>query len=236
MALVLAALAAEGKSPRIDNVQQIDRGYARSWTQKLLRAGRQHPAGGVAPNPDNLLCYTGRCVPFTPHPATSGHPIHVATMPYRSLAARPIRHALSRRRFLQAALGAAPLWLASRPARAETLTRDVVVIGAGAAGIAAAAELTGAGYTVAVLEGRSRLGGRVWTSRLWPERPIDLGASWIHGTSGNPLTALAKRFKLATAVTDYDNIALYHAGRPVSDRAAGALEKQFEELMRAVAR
>ncbi len=156
-------------------------------------------------------------------------------MSHRSLAARPIRHVLSRRRLLQAALGAMPLWLASRPARAETLTRDVVVIGAGAAGIAAAAELAGAGYTVAILEGRSRMGGRVWTSRLWPGRPVDLGASWIHGTSGNPLTALAKRFKLATAVTDYDSIALYHAGRRVSSQAVSALDEQFEELMSAVA-
>jgi monoamine oxidase len=157
------------------------------------------------------------------------------SLPQRSLAARPIHHALSRRRLLQAALGAVPRWLAARPARAETLTRDVVVVGAGAAGIAAAAELTGAGYTVIVLEGRSRLGGRVWTSRLWPGRPIDLGASWIHGTSGNPLTALAKRFKLRTAVTDYDSISLYQAGRPVNDQAISALDDQFEELMGAVA-
>jgi monoamine oxidase len=59
---------------------------------------------------------------------------------------------------------------------------DVVVIGAGAAGIAAALALHAKGIGVVVLEARERIGGRVWThrDRLTPV-PIELGAEFIHG-------------------------------------------------------
>lgn len=66
----------------------------------------------------------------------------------------------------------------------ETPAADVVVIGAGVAGLAAAARLAAAGRSVVVLEARARAGGRVWTERLpgWP-RPIEYGAEFVH--SGN---------------------------------------------------
>lgn len=61
---------------------------------------------------------------------------------------------------------------------------DVAVIGAGAAGLAAARMLTGAGLTVCILEARGRLGGRIQTLHL-PDLPlpIELGAEFIHGES-----------------------------------------------------
>jgi monoamine oxidase len=85
----------------------------------------------------------------------------------------------------------------------------VVVIGAGMAGLAAAAALRDAGRAVTVLEARGRIGGRVWTSDLWPGLPVDLGASWIHGVRGNPLTALADRLGVPRVETRYDRARVY---------------------------
>ncbi len=58
---------------------------------------------------------------------------------------------------------------------------DVVVLGAGAAGLAAARDLSLEGFRVVVLDARPRLGGRIATERdpSWPI-PIDLGPEFIH--------------------------------------------------------
>jgi monoamine oxidase len=59
---------------------------------------------------------------------------------------------------------------------------DVVVIGAGVAGLAAARRLHEAGVRVVVLEARSRIGGRVFTARTAASpMPIELGAEFLHG-------------------------------------------------------
>lgn len=86
---------------------------------------------------------------------------------------------------------AAPLALAMAPARAAR-NRRVAVIGAGMAGLACARRLVAAGVETIVLEARARIGGRVLTDRRWPGQPVELGATWIHGVSGNPVTALAR--------------------------------------------
>jgi len=69
----------------------------------------------------------------------------------------------------------------------EPLAAEVIVVGAGAAGLSAAAELLRAGRSVLLLEARDRIGGRMWT-RHEPELavPIELGAEFIHGEA--PLT------------------------------------------------
>lgn len=94
-------------------------------------------------------------------------------------------------------------WTARR-ARADA-DQGVAVVGAGMAGLAAARALVERGRTVTVYEARDRIGGRVWTDRSWPGLPVDLGASWIHGVRGNPLTALADEAVVARAKTDYDS-------------------------------
>jgi monoamine oxidase len=59
---------------------------------------------------------------------------------------------------------------------------DVLVVGAGAAGLAAADALTRAGRSVVILEARDRIGGRCWTRRMpGLEVPVELGAEFIHG-------------------------------------------------------
>src|SRR5258707_13317300 len=70
---------------------------------------------------------------------------------------------------------------------------DVIVVGAGAAGLAAAAELAQAGRTVLVLEARERIGGRCWTRREpGLAVPIELGAEFIHGAAEVTHALLAK--------------------------------------------
>ena len=80
---------------------------------------------------------------------------------------------------------------------------DAIVVGAGVAGLAAARRLASAGQRVIVLEARDRIGGRVWTSEVLGP-PIDLGASWIHGTTGNPITQLARDAGLRFFATNFD--------------------------------
>src|SRR5215213_3607904 len=70
---------------------------------------------------------------------------------------------------------------------------DVLILGAGAAGLAAAAELAAAGYSALLLEARDRVGGRAWT-RNEPDFPIpiEMGAEFIHGRSTATFDLLRK--------------------------------------------
>ncbi len=67
---------------------------------------------------------------------------------------------------------------------------DVVVIGAGAAGVAAGRRLAAARVPAVVLEARNRLGGRAWTLR-GAGLPLDLGCGWLHSANENEWAAIA---------------------------------------------
>src|SRR4051812_42166535 len=89
---------------------------------------------------------------------------------------------MTRRAFLSAsaALAAAPglggrAWAAPLPREA-----DIVVIGAGAAGIAAARRIVAANRKVIVLEAANQVGGRCVTDISTFDAPFDRGARWIH--------------------------------------------------------
>jgi monoamine oxidase len=66
---------------------------------------------------------------------------------------------------------------------------DVVVVGAGAAGIAGLRALAASGFSAVALEARPRIGGRVHTVLARPDLPLDRGAGWLHSADVNPLVA-----------------------------------------------
>ncbi len=112
----------------------------------------------------------------------------------------------------------------------------VVVIGAGMAGLTAARALRDDRRRVVVVEGRDRIGGRIWTNRdLGP--PLDLGASWIEGGGpANPIARLAKRFGVETKVTDWENNVLYGPdGAEISDRSENRLNREDHAMLVAAA-
>ena len=105
---------------------------------------------------------------------------------------------LSRRSFLAssaAALAAAPALAAPRPTATPEVPRsgwvDAVVVGAGAAGIAAGRRLAAAGKRFVVLEAAEQVGGRCITDTKTFGVPYDRGAHWIYAADINPLAKLA---------------------------------------------
>jgi monoamine oxidase len=99
---------------------------------------------------------------------------------------------VNRRRAL-AVIGAAMV----RPAIAASDPRadfDVVIVGAGAAGVAAARRVAAAGLTYVVFEANDRWGGRCHTDTRTFGIPYDRGARWLYEPDSNPLGNLATKF------------------------------------------
>jgi polyamine oxidase len=108
---------------------------------------------------------------------------------------------------------------------------DVIVIGAGVAGLTAAHALVSRGLRVLVLEGRERVGGRTHTNA----RGYDTGASWVHGHlagpgGANPVYALAKQLGLSLVHSDYEKARLFNAGGALADREFDAAEAVWNRV------
>lgn len=97
---------------------------------------------------------------------------------------------LTRRAFLAGSAAAVATPALGAPVPAEDF--DVVVIGAGAAGIAAARRLATSGRRFVVLEASDRIGGRCITDTSHFGVPFDRGAHWVHEPRINPLAKLAR--------------------------------------------
>ena len=101
---------------------------------------------------------------------------------------------MTRRDFLSASAGLAVAPVLGGRAGAAPLPReaDIVVIGAGAAGIAAARRIMAANRKVIVVEAASQIGGRCQTDISTFEVPFDRGARWMHNPETNPMIKLAR--------------------------------------------
>jgi monoamine oxidase len=106
--------------------------------------------------------------------------------------------ALSRRSFL-----ASSVTVAAQPALAVPVSgaTDVIVVGAGAAGIAAARRIAAGGHRLALFEATDRVGGRCFTDTRKFGIPYDRGARWIYTPDGSPIAKLGLKtgFDIYTA-------------------------------------
>jgi monoamine oxidase len=101
---------------------------------------------------------------------------------------------MTRRNFLSAsaALAVAPVFAGRGAAAPLPREADIVVIGAGAAGIAAARRIMAANRKVIVVEAASQIGGRCQTDTTSFDVPFDRGARWMHNPDTNPMIKLAR--------------------------------------------
>jgi monoamine oxidase len=110
---------------------------------------------------------------------------------------------------------------------------DVVVIGAGAAGLAATRTLVESGLRVVALEARDRIGGRAWTDSETFGVPFDRGCAWLHSADINPWREIARR--LGFTVIERKQVWRSRVGQqPLSpEQAAGwdaALAARFDAI------
>jgi monoamine oxidase len=99
--------------------------------------------------------------------------------------------------------------------RAGTVTdTDVIIIGAGVAGISAARQLKSAGVRAIIFEARDRIGGRVLTDTQTLGRTFDRGPYWLHNKATNPLVPLARNGGIDLVESSYENSNIFHQGAP----------------------
>jgi monoamine oxidase len=139
--------------------------------------------------------------------------------------------ALSRRdllRVLGAGTAVASLPILTEVARADSVRTDVVVVGAGFAGLTAARTLHRAGKSVVVLEARNRVGGRVKAGKI-AGLPVDVGGMWV-GPTQTRLLELIKEYGLHL-IPELDkgkNILEVNKRRFVADGQSLGWDKQTE--------
>lgn len=148
--------------------------------------------------------------------------VTVTNLEPRKVAAPPRRKPPTRRAVLYAVA------LAALPRRARADDVDVAIVGAGAAGLAAAHALRREGVSFVLLEARERIGGRAFTDRSLGA-PFDAGAHYIHWQDRNPWRGIAADLGIALTDEAGGGMHAFRDGVPISDaerrRRRGAYDR-----------
>ncbi|MEM6374898.1 MAG: NAD(P)/FAD-dependent oxidoreductase [Pseudomonadota bacterium] len=112
---------------------------------------------------------------------------------------------------------------------------DVVIIGAGSAGLAAGQKLHQEGKSFIIVEGADRVGGRAYTESQTFGVPVDHGCSWISGSDRNPFTQMASAlgYKLVEH-TDAGTDLFDMMGKPGDDAAHVAYDAAWDAITRPI--
>lgn len=120
-----------------------------------------------------------------------------------------------------------------------TTDTDIVIVGAGAAGIAAGVRLSAAEVPFVMVEAQDRVGGRAWTDEAtFAGVPFDRGCHWLHEAASNPYRAIADDLGFGYDETfSFDTRDYFLGGRrasaTVADEIIAALENAYARIYEA---
>jgi hypothetical protein len=141
---------------------------------------------------------------------------------------------LTRRRLLLG-LAAAPFIINSARAAAPK-SPDVVIIGAGAAGLGAAKTLSDLGISFLLIEAQSRIGGRAYTDHYTFGVPYDMGCHWLNYGRINPWIEYGKTKGFSVTPADEDNYGLFIGQRKATQKERTEYELAYYRLEKKIGR
>ena len=112
---------------------------------------------------------------------------------------------------------------------------DVVIIGAGSAGLAAARTIRAAGLSFKLLEAMGRIGGRAWTSDQHFGIPFDIGCAWLHAADRNPYFPEAQAAGWTLHHHDMNVDHLYYRQRKASEQEEAEMKAADARLFELLA-
>ena len=112
---------------------------------------------------------------------------------------------------------------------------DVIIVGAGVAGIGAALECVAQGISCQIMEAADRVGGRAYTATAGLDRPWDIGCHWMHSASENQLVAYADRLGATYSKSSgWESSMLWANGKIAEPADVTAAEEATEVAFEAV--
>jgi monoamine oxidase len=116
---------------------------------------------------------------------------------------------------------------------------DVIIIGAGAAGLSAAKELARLGLSYTVVEGSHRIGGRAYSEEIAPGVWFDLGCAWLVGGAANPFVAIADELGITLSkdkshLFEQENHRFQRNGAPLNDDQRAACLRFYDDSYKAI--